>query len=1006
MRLTRARYITICQQFLVTAVVVAVGLSAAGVMTLQIVDPESKAPALGAKALGIAPAITVTDGYAATAPVTPTIREVKVAALVADVTHGVADKPTKITTASSSAVAKTTATRTLAAESAPATVHGYGTVGVTWSAATHLSEDAIAVQIRTEKNGTWSGWTKAAYHDDHGPDAGTEEAAKAGRPGTDPVVVGNVDKVQMRVETLSGTAPADLELAVIDPGADKVVKEPAAIDTAMLPASDRDATSSAPIESTAGLRGTSEAAATGDGAAADLDLAAMKTAPKPVIYSRAQWGANENLRDKSSLHYGTIETGFIHHTVNANNYTPEQVPALIRGIYAYHTQSRGWSDIGYNFLVDRFGRIWEGRYGGVDRPVVGAHTLGYNEYSFAMSAIGNYDIAQPPQAVLDAYAALFAWKLSLYNIPANATHLWVKDRYLNAINGHRDVGQTACPGKYLYAKIPSIRVAAAAIQAKAQIPPDPVNQPIIAAPAGLKSPQTQPAPAAVQPRLTLPLRTSVAGDSWPDLLVKSTTGVISVVPTEGQLSYAGPIASTGNWKAMSVIAAIGDVTGDGKSDILAKNRKTQVTRVFPGDGSGHVSAKGIDPTTAFARVNKIIGVGDMNHDGRRDVLGIDKKTTALLFYRGTGAGTFAAPTTLRRKWPYPTTIGVGQFNSDKLVDLVVASTDGKTLFLVPGKKGGADLGPAVRLRTLTTPAAALLGWGDLNADGHSDLMVRSSGTGLATLYTGTGASTLSTQPLGSFTSLIGLTKLSMAPMAGTSAADAVGVDSAGRLVVVPNNGRKNLGTPLPSNLKVPWATQVLSPGDWNRDGAADVIVRSADRKSLILYPGMGNGKFGRPRSLGLGWLPITRLTAVGDVTGDGFPDLMGKVGSGPMTIFPGNGSGAFKPPVLAPAALRTYNQIGSAAWSPLGSAFVSADGSFVPSTGVATGDALRAADGTASTVYDTYVGVGDVNGDGVADLLAREKGTGTLWLLPGKTSGGFAPRMWVANGFGSYSLIG
>ena len=90
-----------------------------------------------------------------------------------------------------------------------------------------------------------------------------------------------------------------------------------------------------------------------------------------------------------------MKAGFIHHTVNANTYTSAQVPALLRGIYAYHTQSRGWRDIGYNYLVDRFGRIWEGRYGGVGSPVVGAHTLGYNEVSFAMSAIGNFDIAEP-----------------------------------------------------------------------------------------------------------------------------------------------------------------------------------------------------------------------------------------------------------------------------------------------------------------------------------------------------------------------------------------------------------------------------------------------------------------------------------------------------------------------------------------------------------------------------------------------------------------------------------
>ena len=74
-----------------------------------------------------------------------------------------------------------------------------------------------------------------------------------------------------------------------------------------------------------------------------------------------------------------MHAGFVHHTVNANDYTRDEVPGILRSIYAYHTQSRGWSDVGYNFLVDRFGRIWEGRYGGVDRPVVGAHTLGYND---------------------------------------------------------------------------------------------------------------------------------------------------------------------------------------------------------------------------------------------------------------------------------------------------------------------------------------------------------------------------------------------------------------------------------------------------------------------------------------------------------------------------------------------------------------------------------------------------------------------------------------------------
>ena len=993
MRFTRVRYITICQQILVTAAVAAVGLSAAGVMTLEIVSPERDAPT---SALGLAPAITE-PGYAATGPVTSQVREVPVSAKSPTTTKAKRD-----TVAVAPEVGQPA--RKIAAVSDPTPVHGYATVGVTWKAGTELAEDDIAVQVRTRKDGAWSDWTPAAYHDEHGPDAGTAEAARVARPGTDAVVIGDVDEVQMRAETVDGQAPSDLKLAVIDPGAAPVVKEPAAIDTARLPATDRDATSSAPVESTAGLGGTSEAAALGDGAAADLDPVAMKVSPKPTIYSRAQWGANEKLRDKDSLRYGTVKTGFIHHTVNANNYTAEQVPALLRGIYAYHTQSRGWSDVGYNYLVDRFGRIWEGRYGGVDRAVVGAHTLGYNEYAFAMSAIGNFDIAQPPQAVLDAYAKLFAWKLSLYNIRADATKLPVKDRTLYAINGHRDVGKTACPGKYLYAKIPSIRAAAQAIQNGVQIPADPVNRAVIAAPKGLSAPTAKPGAATAQPPLSLPLRRNIAGSGWADLLVKSADGLVSVVPTEGQLSYGSPILSKGDWSDVTTIVAAGDLTGDGRSDVLGKLKGSGAARVYPGDGAGHVSRTGIARTTAFARVSSIFAVRDFNGDGRNDVAGVDKASGALLLYRGVGKGGFAAPVVLKKSWPYAQTAGVGDFNGDKLPDLVAATADRK-LYLVPGASRGTKLGKSVRLGTLAAPVSALLGWGDLTGDARSDILVRDKGTGLGRIGSGTGKGALGTV-FGPFETPRGLSKFSMAPMVGSLAADMVARTSSGRLVVIPNNGRRNIGARLPSNLKVPAATQVLSVGDWDKDGKADVIVRLSEGNALRFYPGLGNGKFGQPRSFGLGWKSISRLTAVGDVTGDGFPDLMGRTATGPMTIFPGNGLKAFKPPVLAPAQLRTFNQIGKAAWPSRGASFVSQDGSFVPLVGSEPATALRSANGTAAPVYDNYVGVGDANGDGVADLLAREKGTGVLWLLPGKTSGGFAPRMWVASGFAAYSLLG
>jgi hypothetical protein len=147
-----------------------------------------------------------------------------------------------------------------------------------------------------------------------------------------------------------------------------------------------------------------------------------------------------------------------------------------------------------------------------------------------------------------------------------------------------------------------------------------------------------------------------------------------------------------------------------------------------------------------------------------------------------------------------------------------------------------------------------------------------------------------------------------------------------------------------------------------------------------------------------GWASITQLSAVGDVTGDGSPDLVGRTASGPMTIFPGNGKKGFKAPTLAPATLRTFNQVGSGSWKPAampGSSFTSSDGSFVP---------FSRTTGTDLQGYDWVLGPGDVSGNGVPDLVARDS-DGDLWLLPG-TSKGYGERRLIGSGFAGYSLGG
>ena len=143
------------------------------------------------------------------------------------------------------------------------------------------------------------------------------------------------------------------------------------------------------------------------------------------------------------------------------------MPALIRSFYKYHTHSLGWSDIAYNFLVDSFGSIWEGRYGGMDKPVRGAHTLGFNASSTGICVIGNYDSAQPTQATLSSLSAVTGWKLAMYGrdpmgwtqVKSEGSDKFPAGRVvtLPVIDGHRDTNDTACPGDRLYAQLPTIR---------------------------------------------------------------------------------------------------------------------------------------------------------------------------------------------------------------------------------------------------------------------------------------------------------------------------------------------------------------------------------------------------------------------------------------------------------------------------------------------------------------------------------------------------------------------
>ncbi|MDX3802423.1 N-acetylmuramoyl-L-alanine amidase [Streptomyces sp. AK04-3B] len=198
--------------------------------------------------------------------------------------------------------------------------------------------------------------------------------------------------------------------------------------------------------------------------------------PRPSIVTRRGWGADENLRESGFRYTTKVKAAFVHHTASGNSYSCSQAPSVIRGIYRYHVRSMGWRDIGYNFLVDKCGRIYEGRAGGVAKPVLGAHTLGFNSNSMGIAVLGTFTSAKPNSATVNAVARLTAWKLGLFGanpkgktyLTSGGGNLYAKGRSvrLNVISGHRDGFATECPGKQLYGKLGSARSTSAGYQGR------------------------------------------------------------------------------------------------------------------------------------------------------------------------------------------------------------------------------------------------------------------------------------------------------------------------------------------------------------------------------------------------------------------------------------------------------------------------------------------------------------------------------------------------------------
>ena len=302
-------------------------------------------------------------------------------------------------------------------------------LGPAASARAHAAFDLVGlhwqgrgtVSFRTRKDGVWSTWRPAAPEAEDRPDGATGERRRPGWRIGNPYWVGGADAIEVR-------------------RAGSVTRVRAHFVSSAAPA---------------------------------VPPARYAIAQAPPIVPRLAWNANESIRRAPPTYASQLDFAVVHHTAGSNNYTAAESAAIVRAIQVFHVQGNGWNDVGYNFLVDKYGQVFEGRYGGVDRNVIGAHAEGFNTGSVGVAVLGTYGSTQITAAARNAVARLLAWRLDLAHVDPVSTLTHVSGGngrfpaglpvFLRAVVGHRDTGFTSCPGDALYSQLGALARGAAGV---------------------------------------------------------------------------------------------------------------------------------------------------------------------------------------------------------------------------------------------------------------------------------------------------------------------------------------------------------------------------------------------------------------------------------------------------------------------------------------------------------------------------------------------------------------